>query len=125
MALIQVLSLSKNSHRSEEGLVEELQGAPKSATSWIAIAKEHPEFFRVRGTGKHRVSMIARHVLKDDENIREKLSPDFIGKLLETAIELHDRQLSRDQNWKTYIPIIVSITAGTFTIFGIFLNKWI
>lgn len=61
-ALIQVLSLDEHSHRSENGLLEELQGPPISAESWNSVAKDHPEFFRVRKSGDHVVSLTARHV---------------------------------------------------------------
>ena len=68
MALIQVLALDKSAHRSEQGLQQELQGLPRSASSWTQVAKEHPEFFRVAPEGTHIVSLIARHVLPRDEN---------------------------------------------------------
>jgi len=61
LALIQVLGLNEHSHRSDEGLVEELSGAPRSEASWIAAAEDHPEFFRVRAAGEHRVSLVALH----------------------------------------------------------------
>jgi len=125
LALIQVLALDKHAHRSEDGLKDELQGIPKSAGTWAEIAEQHPEFFRVRETGTHRVSLVARHVLpKNDEGTRE-LPSDFVGKLFQAAIEIHDRQLDRAQHWKAYVPIIVAITAGIFTVFGIFLKSWL
>jgi len=125
MALIQVLALDKHAHRSEVGLREELQGNPKSAGNWSEIAEQHPEFFRVRETGIHNVSLVARHVLpKNDDGTRE-LPSEFVGKLLQAAIEIHDRQLDRVQHWKSYIPIVVAVTAGLFTIFGIFIKSWL
>lgn len=125
MALIQVLALDKYAHRSEEGLQTELQGPPKSAESWSQIAMEHPEFFRAAEKGNHRVSLIARHVAaKNDDGTRE-LRPDYADKLLKAAIDLHDRQLSRAHYWRAYIPIMVSVTAGFFTLFGIFLRSWL
>jgi len=126
MALIQVLALDKHAHRSESGLNDELQGNPKSADSWIDVADKHPEFFRVRGSGNHRISLVARHVqLRDQDDNRTPLSADFVGKLLQTAIELHDRELERKNHWKAYIPIIVAVTAGIFTFIGIFLKTWL
>ena len=47
LALIQVLALDKDSHRSEEGLKSELPARPDSSESWLKLAKEHQEFFRV------------------------------------------------------------------------------
>lgn len=125
MALIQVLALDKHAHRSDDGLQEELQGNPKSANNWSEIAEQHPEFFRVRETGTHRVSLVARHVLPKNDGGTRELPSDFVGKLLQAAIEIHDRQLDRAQYWRSYVPIVVAVTAGLFTIFGIFLRSWL
>jgi hypothetical protein len=100
MALIQVLALDKHSHRSEDGLKEELQGKPHSSETWTKIAKQHPEFFRIRETGTHKVSLVARHVLPINEDGTRKLPSDFVGKLLQAAIEIHDRQMDRAQLWR-------------------------
>jgi len=47
LALLQVLAMDEHAHRSENGLTSELQGPPRSAKSWSALAQKHPEFFRV------------------------------------------------------------------------------
>ena len=47
LSLLQVLALDKSSHRSEGGLKKELYSVPVSANGWLALAKDHPEFFRV------------------------------------------------------------------------------
>ena len=126
MALIQVLALDKHAHRSEAGLKEELQGGPRSANTWTQIAEQHSEFFRVREEGMNKVSLVARHVLsRNDQGNRQQLPADFVGKLLQSAIEIHDRQLDRAQLWRAYVPIIVAVTAGLFTVFGIFLRSWL
>lgn len=120
MALIQVLALDKSAHRSEEGLKSELQGKPNSAGSWEGLAKQHPEFFRVRKYGKHTVSLISRHVLPEGAR---NLPSELIGQLLEAAIQLHDRELERKFHWKIYIPIIVVVTAGIFTLVGAYIKE--
>ncbi|MES0492054.1 MAG: hypothetical protein ABUK01_18850 [Leptospirales bacterium] len=126
MALIQVLALDKHAHRSESGLNDELQGLPKSADLWSIVAKQHPEFFRVKESGNHRVSLVARHVQpRNEADNRKPLSADFVGKLLQAAIELHDREMERKNHWRAYIPIIVAVTAGVFTFLGIFLKTWL
>lgn len=126
LALLQVLALDKHAHRSENGVTEELQGRPKSSDSWLKIAREHPEFFRVSGSGTHNLSLVARHVQpRDGEDNRAPLSADFVGKLLQAAIELHDREMDRKNHWKAYIPIVVAVTAGLFTFIGIFLKTWL
>jgi hypothetical protein len=119
MALIQVLALDKDSHRSEEGLLVELQGSPKSATSWRDLALEHPEFFRVKKEGLHGVALVARHVLPINEDKREPLSPEFTGHLLNSAIELHDRQIRRNDRWTYQIPIWAAFIAGIFSLVAV------
>lgn len=116
LALIQVLALDEHAHRSEEGLQEELQGAPKSASSWTSLAEMHPEFFRVRREGTHRVSLIGRHVLpKNDQGVRQ-LSPEFAGQLIAAAVDLHDRQVRRSERWTYLVPIWVVLIAGVFSV---------
>jgi len=117
MALIQVLALDEHSHRSEEGLDSELQGPPRSTKSWTELAKQHPEFFRVKDSGTHRVSLLARHVIpSDEETEKRKFSIEFTGKLLEAAISLYDREITRKERWTNLIPIAVAILAGLFSI---------
>lgn len=122
LALIQVLALDEHAHRSDEGLVSELQGAPRSAASWPNIAEQHPEFFRVAPTGDHRVSLVARHVAPRTEDKRPPLPSDYTAKLLQLAVELHDREVRRSQNWHVWVPLVVALTAGAFTLFGVWLK---
>ncbi|MBK5273878.1 MAG: hypothetical protein JJE30_02340 [Desulfuromonadales bacterium] len=123
LALIQVLALDEHTHRSEDGLFSELQGKPQSAPSWPEVAEKHPEFFRVRPTGEHRVSLVARHVTPKGEDGMRPFPADYTSKLLQLAVELHDREVRRSQAWQIWIPIIVSITAGVFTLFGVWLKS--
>lgn len=125
MALIQVLALHKYGHRSDKGLTDEMQGSPRSASKWNEIAKEHPEFFRVNSEERLGVSLVSRHVLQRDENGRIELPSEFTSMLLKTAINLHDRQMEQTNRWRAYIPIVVTVTAGIFTIFGVFLKSWL
>ncbi len=125
MALIQVLALHKYRHRSDKGLSETMQGSPCSASTWKEIAQQHPEFFRVNDQERLGVSLVSRHVLPKDEDGKRELPTGFISMLLQTAITLHDRQLDRAQHLRAYIPIVVTVTAGVFTIFGIFLKSWL
>jgi len=125
MAMIQVLALHPYRHRSNSGLTDDLQGQPRSGPTWRDVAQEHPEFFRVSEDEKLGISLLARHVLPKDDNDKRELPSGFISLLLQTAINLHDRELSRLQNLRAYIPIIVAITAGVFTLFGIYLKFWL
>lgn len=119
IALIQVLALDEHAHRSEEGLQSELQGAPRSAASWTEIARVHPEFFRLRPEGMHTVSLIARHVLQKNELGVRQLPSDFAGQLIATAVDLHDRQIKRDERWTYLVPIWVSLITGIFVLLAV------
>ena len=122
LALIQVLALDEHAHRSEEGLTSELQGPPRSAETWLQVAERHREFFRASPTGEHRVSLVARHVATRNEEGRPPLPSDYASKLMQLAVELHDRELRRSQGWHVWVPLIVALTAGAFTLFGIWLK---
>ena len=51
------------------------------------------------------------------------LKPEFNGRLLQAAVEMHDRQLRRSERWTYLIPIIwVALVAGLFTLLGSILN---
>jgi hypothetical protein len=116
MALIQVLALDPYAHRSEKGLLDELQGPPRSAERWTTVATEHPEFFRVREGEKHGMSLLARHVLPVGEGGGRELPIEFTGKLLEAAINLYDREVTRRERMKYLIPLIVAILAAAGSI---------
>jgi hypothetical protein len=117
LALIQVLALGEHTRRSEEGLKLNLQGTPRTANQWSDLARQHPEFFRVRDVvtedekgraddERHRVSLLARHVLPEDK----ELPVEYVGKLLDSAILLHDRELSRSQRLKEVIlPLMIAL----------------
>ena len=123
LALIQVLALAKYRHRSDKGLTDEMQGPPRSGSSWRDIAQQHPEFFRVNDAERLGISLVSTHVLPKDENGNRELPSDFLSILFQTAINLHDRQQNRAHHWNVYIPILVAVVAGLFTLFGIFLKS--
>ncbi len=116
LALLQVLALDEHSHRSEDGLRAELSAGPSSASSWQELAREHHEFFRVVDGRAHPVSLVTRHVAEGSNKVRPPLSPEHAQTLLNTAIELHDRQLRRSQRWTVLIPLYVAIVAGIFAV---------
>lgn len=130
LALIQVLALSPKTRRSEEGLVNELQGKPKSGKSWIEVSGQHREFFRVKPTGETgaHVSLVARNVQEpvptDNGNeIRPLLSTDTTAKLMQLAIDLHAKQTQSSEAWKTiYIPIVIALLAATASISAAFIS---
>lgn len=116
LALLQVLALDKDSHRSESGLNAELSDKPKSAETWLTLAQEHQEFFRVVESKKYPISLVLRHVSDPEKDKRPPLSPEQAQSLLNTAIELHDRQLKRSQRWTVLIPIWVAAIGALVTL---------
>jgi hypothetical protein len=127
LALIQVLALDKHIHRSEEGISKrELVGPPSSSPSWTALAREHPEFFRVAPTGEHVLSLVARHVLPEDESEERKPLPaDFTFRLLQTAIDLHDRQVTAASRWKDFVPVVAALIGGIFGTVSALATLWL
>lgn len=122
IALIQVLAYDRNTSRSEAGLKDELKERPDSATSWVDLAKSHPELFRVREeSGKiSRVSLVSRyvlpHVVEKGKKIRVPLDVSVVNKLIEVAIEIHDRQKGRSERWLAVVPIVVAIILAGATV---------
>ena len=119
LALVQVLAYDRNTSRSESGLTDELKSKPESDSSWVSLAKNHPELFRVREEDGEidRVSLVSRYVLphtvENGKKIRPPLDPSVVNKLIEIAIELHDRGRTRSERWRVIIPMLVAaISAG-------------
>ncbi len=122
MALIQVLAQGPSTIRTENGLSKQIRGKPTSeATSWTSLAESHREFFRVRptedGNSQIDVALIWRHALpKEETGERSPLSPESTAKLLEIAVSLHDREITRSQRFAYLVPIAVTILGGLGTI---------
>ena len=122
MALIQVLAQGPHPIRTEQGLQKQLTDKPTSeATTWIDIAKNHREFFRVRPADKENteqnVALIWRHALsKEKTDESNSLSPESTAKLLEIAVSMHDREITRSQRFAYLVPIAVAILGGLGTI---------
>jgi hypothetical protein len=130
LTLIQVLAYGPDSRRTEEGLQTELKSSPQTAESWVALAKQHPEFFRVRSdVERPMVALVSRFVQEEEQTPQGKkhlpLASDTTSKLMALAIELHDRETRRSQSWHVYVPIIVAVTAGVFTVVGVALKSWL
>lgn len=112
LALIQVLALDERTYRSESGLSDELQGKPSSSDSWQELAADHPEFFRVAKEKRSPIALVARHVTPEDDEGAKPLAASLMHRLLETAIELHDRQVSAAERWKAWIPALAAAVGG-------------
>lgn len=111
LAMIQVLCLGENIYRSTDGLLKELEGPPQSAPSWLEIAEQHREFFRVSRHKKYPISLVVRHITADSDGKGPWLAADYTEKLLGLAVELHDREERRAQRWQIYVPVIAAFIA--------------
>ena len=49
LTLIQILAYDVSARRTNDGLNKQLSRSPRSANHWLALARLHPEFFRVLG----------------------------------------------------------------------------
>ena len=91
MAFIQVLGIDEHAHRSETGLVEELEGTPKSgSTLGGKLSPNIRNFFRMSGRGTYKISLVARHVLPRNQGGRRCLDPEMVSKLVSVALDLLD-----------------------------------
>jgi hypothetical protein len=129
LALIQVLALDEDTHRSLSGIAGELQSTSSSSPdSWLGVAKEHPEFFRIRPKGEHVLSLVARHVLPKNEKGQREMPPGLTQSLLTVAIDLHDRQVEAAERWKSWIPlasaILAALIASGTTLLTLWLSGW-
>lgn len=96
LGLLQVLAVSKNPGRTEGGLRSALQVPPGSAATWIEIAAEHPELFRVSQAKEPAVSLVARFAFPAGEDgTRPPLDPSHITRLAAMAIDMRDRDVQR------------------------------
>jgi hypothetical protein len=125
LALIQVLALDEHSHRSEPGVKQELQGNPSSSDSWVTLAKEHCEFFRVKSEGDHVLALVARHVMPRNPAGIQEMPNELTYTLLKTAIDLHDRQVSAAERWKNFVPLWAALIGGVFGTLSVFITLWI
>jgi hypothetical protein len=109
LALVQVLAYGRSASRGEGGIRSTLGAEPMSATGWIAMAREHPELFRVGGGRDPSASLVARHVQTGaDDGSRAPLDDATVGRLITMALALAanagsrkdaaDAQLRRSEN---------------------------
>jgi len=89
------------------------------------VAQSHPEFFRVNKEQNLGISLVARHVIPPKENGTQELPPEFVGRLLSAAIDLHDRQVKLAERWIYLIPLWVAFMGGLFLLASLWLKKFL
>ena len=123
LALIQVLAFDIHAHRSEGGLRAEIQIDPRSADTWTEVASQHPEFFRAVANEEHGVSLIARHVTpRAADGKHPRLQGDQVHSLLTAAIEMHDRQATRADRWKSLLPLWTALLSVIGTLAAVWVG---
>jgi hypothetical protein len=114
--LISVLSLHTSTFLDLNGINRATRGNPISADTWFKIAIEHPEFFRFNGDEKF-IALLLRSYLPIDTELtqyetRIKLTLEETQKLIDVALELHDRERERGQRLNVYVPLVSALIAG-------------
>lgn len=117
--LISVLSMDASTFRSEKSLNHSLRSEPLSHESkeWKMIIKDHPEFFRSNGKDDHFALIIRSYFPENpqDENgtirLRNRLTVAETQKLIDVAINLHDKEVARIESKSRWFPIIVACIA--------------
>jgi hypothetical protein len=112
IALISVLSLDKSHFRSEVDLKGALRAGPSSTETWEEIVLYHPEFFR-RGADEY-LTLVIRSYLPFVANsvTRVPLTITETQKLIDVAVDLHEKEIQWRQKSSHWFPIISAIITG-------------
>jgi hypothetical protein len=97
--------------------------ASEGATSWAAVTQEHPEFFRVTpGEAENKaVTLLVRAGgTKVDQ---ERLTRELLGSLVGIALQLHERQIRAAERRDRYLPLVVGLVTGVFTLVATLLPR--
>src|SRR5579859_3181152 len=143
---IQVMGTYEKATRKVDDWPKSLDD-PLSADSWLAVFREHPEFFRVRENPDKRywASLIWRRAyaksfvsgkqrdLTEDEIkelsaeqreglTRRPLAGEQIEALLKAAVELHSRAIAQKQESRWWIPVFTAALGFVGGIFAVVLG---
>ncbi len=114
LALIQILGFGAKRSLTPQRICIILQyvtinQAPSAErmAHWVRVSGAHPEFFRVSGTTPS-ISLCARFAAGRDRETRT-LTPEVVERLMQTAIDLHDREAKRRDRIAMYFPLMIAI----------------
>ncbi len=135
IAAIQVLGTYSFASRELEKWETRLGRKPVSASEWLSVFKQHPEFFtiqdanislvwrrsRERNYDTYTRSLVSREdmiKLKEKEDVsnerrltRPPLDTAEISKLVDIAISLHEREIQHRQERRWWVTAVFSIVA--------------
>ena len=78
----------------------------------------------MRSEGEHVLSLVARHVIPKDVNGSREMPSELINTLLQLAIDLHDRQVSAAEKWKSFVPLWSALIGGVFATLSTLATLW-
>jgi len=124
--LIQYLASDDRVQIYDETISGELGVGPSStgATSWAAVAREHPEFFRVSGdTHNKAIALLAKFALRKTD--KERPAHELLTSLIDIAMQLHKWQGKAVERRNANLPLWVALIAGAFTLVATMLPRWL
>ena len=111
IALIQLLGTKEKNTLNVAAIQNHLNRPPKSGTDWLSVINEHDEFFiTARCKNETHVGLIFRHWDSDDLQANASRY-ESVCKLIYAAIDIHDRQIRRNEKWIVLIPVWAAIIA--------------
>ena len=145
ISAIQVMSTYKFYKLPFDGWADRINGDSSRGTYWQNIFEQHPEFFRL-DSPRQKASLVWRRqypkrfhvdqerVLPRDEYYamdktakervsRNRLTPDDIKTLIDTAINLHARALEEQKERRWWLPLASVIGGLIGGILGALIGK--
>lgn len=105
LAAIQTMSLHDKYRHTTEGWADLISGNKEMAAHWKQVFDEHPEFFRKSATYAGQYGLVWRRALKE----RGPVPENQIKTLLDTAIELHQREIDAFRDWRWWVAPVLAV----------------
>jgi hypothetical protein len=90
---------------------------------WEQVARARPEFFRVSGKSAV-ITLFARFVSGSDAASRN-LATDVVRLLMETAVDIHDREARRGERWTLYVPLLIAVIGVLGSVATAVISLWL
>lgn len=125
VSLIQFLAGNEHLQVASATVSRELGVEPTSVgqMNWEAVAKAHPEFFRVSGkTDYKEIGLLARYTARKAD--QEPLGRDTTVSLIRIALGLHERQARASERRHALLPLWSALVAGVVTLLATIAARW-
>lgn len=127
VASLQVMGTYKFASRRIKDWEGSIGRSPSSASTWLEVFVEHPEFFRIkdewislvwrRASEKTFNTRSGKELAKEDVDkmtpeekrkvSRAPLTPDQVTALIEVAIKLQSQAISRRSELRWWVPLLI------------------